>query len=286
MKDIQIKASNHFWVFARLCRWHQPRGIALLCWPVWTVLWLQQASIMLWCIFTLGAVAMRTLGCLINDWCDQDIDAKVWRTSERPLASGGASFSMWLCGLVGSAILALVCLLLLPVICWYMALIILPLVVIYPTAKRWCSLPQLILAAVFVMGIPMAYLATLGEVNITCGLMMAIHYCWIFAYDTQYALADLPDDLGLNIFSSAKTLGRLTQPVIDGCTSMVLVLLMVLMVQQDVSYGAWLFWLVLGMGFWQARQWTMSNHPKLALKAFLWNNPLNALVFFMWCLCA
>jgi len=67
---------------------------------------------------------------------------------------------------------------------------------------------------------------------------------------------------------------------------MVLVLLMVLMVQQDVSYGAWLFWLVLGIGFWQARQWTMSNHPKLALKAFLRNNPLNALVFFMWCLCA
>ena len=65
MKNIQIKASNRFGVFARLCRWHQPRGIALLCWPVWTVLWLHRASIMLWCVFTIGAVAMRTLGCLI-----------------------------------------------------------------------------------------------------------------------------------------------------------------------------------------------------------------------------
>lgn len=39
-------------------------------------------------LFATGAFIMRGAGCTINDMWDKDIDAKVERTKERPLASG------------------------------------------------------------------------------------------------------------------------------------------------------------------------------------------------------
>lgn len=39
-------------------------------------------------IFGAGAITMRGAGCTINDMWDKDIDAKVQRTKDRPLAAG------------------------------------------------------------------------------------------------------------------------------------------------------------------------------------------------------
>lgn len=42
-------------------------------------------------LFAGGAFIMRGAGCTINDMWDRDIDAKVERTKQRPLASGELS---------------------------------------------------------------------------------------------------------------------------------------------------------------------------------------------------
>lgn len=39
-------------------------------------------------LFGAGALVMRGAGCTINDMWDKDIDAKVQRTKDRPLAAG------------------------------------------------------------------------------------------------------------------------------------------------------------------------------------------------------
>ena len=44
-------------------------------------------------LFALGAVIMRSAGCIINDIADRDIDRQVERTRTRPLASG--ELSVW-----------------------------------------------------------------------------------------------------------------------------------------------------------------------------------------------
>ena len=86
----------------RLVRADRPIGAWLLLWPCWwSVAFAARADDFLdtWTIawylflFAIGAFAMRSAGCIYNDIIDRDIDAKVARTKERPLASGQISVS-------------------------------------------------------------------------------------------------------------------------------------------------------------------------------------------------
>jgi 4-hydroxybenzoate polyprenyltransferase len=42
-------------------------------------------------LFFLGAVLMRSAGCIVNDILDKEFDKKVFRTKNRPIASGKIS---------------------------------------------------------------------------------------------------------------------------------------------------------------------------------------------------
>ena len=78
----------------RLMRLHQPIGIWLLLWPCWWSIALASGgrpSLVLLILFALGAVVMRSAGCIINDMADRDFDRQVERTRGRPLASGEMS---------------------------------------------------------------------------------------------------------------------------------------------------------------------------------------------------
>ena len=73
-----------------LMRLHRPIGIWLLMWPMLWALWIAgdgHPDERLLIIFLLGAVLMRSAGCVINDYADRDIDPFVKRTSDRPLAA-------------------------------------------------------------------------------------------------------------------------------------------------------------------------------------------------------
>ena len=39
-------------------------------------------------LFFLGSILMRSAGCIVNDILDKEFDAKVFRTKDRPIASG------------------------------------------------------------------------------------------------------------------------------------------------------------------------------------------------------
>ena len=69
----------------------RPIGTFLLLWPTLTALTIAgngKIEIYLLIVFCIGAFLMRSAGCVINDYFDQDIDKKVFRTSTRPLATG------------------------------------------------------------------------------------------------------------------------------------------------------------------------------------------------------
>ena len=85
---------KHIKIFIDLTRLNKPIGFMLLFWPCSWGLALayyydQNLNFFLqnFILFFLGAVMMRSAGCTFNDIVDKDLDKKVLRTKNRPIAS-------------------------------------------------------------------------------------------------------------------------------------------------------------------------------------------------------
>jgi 4-hydroxybenzoate polyprenyltransferase len=92
-------------------------------------------------LFTVGALSCRSAGCIINDFCDRDIDKHVARTNARPLTTGELSptqAGLFLGGLMGINFSVLFSL---PWECVKLGFMVTPLVFIYPTTKRYFKYP-------------------------------------------------------------------------------------------------------------------------------------------------
>ena len=129
------------WPYASLGRWDRPIGTWLLLWPcLWSTALasppgaLPDASLCL--LFGVGAFAMRGAGCTINDLWDRDIDRQVERTRSRPRASGVLGVPQALSFLAAQCGLGLGVLLALPPYAVGLSFMSMPLVALYPLAKR------------------------------------------------------------------------------------------------------------------------------------------------------
>lgn len=69
-------------------------------------------------------------------------------------------------------------------------------------------MPQAYLGIAFSFGIPMAFAAQTGNVPPIAWLLVLANLFWVIAYDTEYALVDLADDLKIDIKTSAITFGQ------------------------------------------------------------------------------
>ena len=77
-----------------LLRLDKPIGVYLLLWPSLSAVWLAsegKAELLIILVFCLGSFFMRSAGVIINDYLDQDIDRKVLRTFNRPIANNSVS---------------------------------------------------------------------------------------------------------------------------------------------------------------------------------------------------
>ena len=209
--------------YLALMRWDKPVGTWLLFWPCsWSITLAateQNMAILptlnLLALFFLGALAMRSAGCVINDWWDRDLDAQVERTRNRPLASGAISSKQalfLLAGLLGSA---LVILLQLRIEVFYWALASLPLVILYPLMKRITWWPQAFLGLTFNFGALMGWVAVTGEIALPALLLYASGFFWTLGYDTIYAFQDRKEDEAVGVKSTARKLYRIAKPVIS-----------------------------------------------------------------------
>ena len=94
---------NQFNLFIELTRLKKPIGYMLLFWPcAWGLTLAYDFSNNLniyffyLFLFFLGSVLMRSAGCIINDILDRKFDKKVYRTKDRPIASGKITVSLGL----------------------------------------------------------------------------------------------------------------------------------------------------------------------------------------------
>lgn len=195
--------------YVLLMRLDRPIGVWLLLFPAWwsTILssrnldYPQPLKTMI--LFTLGAVLMRGAGCIINDLWDKEIDAKVERTSSRPLASGMISpfRSIIFLGALLSMSLAIVLQFnYLTILIGVLSLI--P-VTLYPLAKRITWYPQFALGLTFNIGALMGATAATGNLPTFAWLLYIGGIFWTLGYDTIYAQQDVADDAKIGVKSTA-----------------------------------------------------------------------------------
>ncbi|WP_246164426.1 4-hydroxybenzoate octaprenyltransferase [Blastochloris sulfoviridis] len=200
--------------YLRLARIERPIGWWLLLLPCW---WSAALAAIAggaaypnpWhlVLFLIGAIAMRGAGCTWNDILDRDIDLKVERTRQRPLASGqirtraAAAFLLGL-GLIGFAVLVQF-----NGFTIVLGLISMLVVAIYPLMKRITWWPQAFLGLAFSWGALMGWAGAFGRLDLPPLLLYAGAIAWVIGYDTIYAHQDREDDELVGVKSTARLFG-------------------------------------------------------------------------------
>tara|TARA_R110000868_G_scaffold153698_4_gene379303 strand:+ start:2739 stop:3653 length:915 start_codon:yes stop_codon:yes gene_type:complete len=203
--------------YAGLMRLDRPIGAWLLLLPcLWgvTLASIGMPDLRLIGLFLLGALVMRGAGCTYNDIVDRDIDAKVERTSTRPLPSGQISTRAAALFLAGQLAVGLIVLLQFNLFTIGLGLASLALVATYPFMKRITYWPQAWLGLTFNWGALMGWAAVYGQVNDAALLLYAAGFFWTLGYDTIYAHQDKEDDVLAGVKSAALALGAYTKPFV------------------------------------------------------------------------
>lgn len=214
------------WIpYAELMRLEKPVGTQLLLipsfWgitmaaysigaPLWTTV---SASV----LFTLGALIMRGAGCTINDILDRNLDNKVARTIERPVASGRVSIPQAVTFLAAQCFAGLAVLLSLPFECFYLGALSLPFVAAYPLFKRFTYYPQIVLSICFSWGCLLGFPAVHAPLDLMVAVPLFVsNFLWCMIYDTIYAHQDKVYDVKAGIKSTALAWGANTKPIMYG----------------------------------------------------------------------
>jgi 4-hydroxybenzoate polyprenyltransferase len=197
-----------------LARLHRPLPVLMLWLPCAWGLSITKGTFFDYLIFFIGSLSLRSFGCIVNDWWDQDVDALVPRSRQRPLASHQLSPHR-------AGIIALLSLVPGIIIFFYLtpwakviSLVGLVMAIIYPTTKRWFIAPQLFLGATFNIGIWVA----IAHIVPNCwdkpdllikGLWLyLLGICWTLSYDTIYAYSDYDHDQALGLYSFSRVIER------------------------------------------------------------------------------
>ncbi len=190
----------------RLLRWDKPAGRLILMLPA---LWAVFAAagglppLPLVGVIVLGTLATSAAGCVINDLWDRDIDPQVERTRNRPLAARALSIQI---GLI-IALIALGCAAVLAfylnTLSFWLSVAAVPLIVVYPLAKRFFPVPQFVLSLAWGFAVLISWSAVTGDLSSSTWCLWGAVVSWTLAFDTVYALSDREDDLKIGINSSA-----------------------------------------------------------------------------------
>jgi len=276
------KQRSRLSAYIALTRLDRPIGIWLLMWPMLWALWFAAGgipSIKVLVIFFLGCVLTRSAGCAINDYADRDFDANVARTKSRPIATGEVSPKEALAVAAVLMAVAFALVLLTNPLTIKLSFVALILAAVYPFAKRYTHLPQIVLGMAFSWAIPMAYAAEINQLERVTWLVFTASVLWAVAYDTVYAMADREDDLKIGIRSSAILFGE-ADIFMVGVVQALVLLTMVLVGRVLELGGIYYCGLVLASLLVIYQLYIIRNRePLQCIRAFLNNHYLGMIVF-------
>lgn len=257
-------------VWLELLRWHRPSGRLILLIPAGWALWLGPAAppaAPLVALMLLGGLAVSGAGCIVNDLWDRRIDPQVERTRHRPLADGRVGVGGAVLLLLACLVVALEVVLALPLsgrdLCLVLALAALPLVLLYPSAKRWFAWPQAVLALCWGFAVLIPWAAANGNLAGGWPLLLAwiATVVWTFGFDTVYAMSDRDDDLKVGVRSSALSLGDQAPLAVATCYAVAAVALALAAALQGLGWPFWPLWALAGLGMLREARLIMGPDP-------------------------
>tara|TARA_B100000674_G_scaffold402792_1_gene348841 strand:+ start:911 stop:1777 length:867 start_codon:yes stop_codon:yes gene_type:complete len=280
---------NQFNLFIELTRLKKPIGYMLLFWPcAWGLTIAHDFSstfdvyFFYLILFFFGSVLMRSAGCIVNDILDRKFDKKVFRTKNRPIASGKISVKL---ALFYSAVLCFIAFLVLVnfnLFTIIIALASMPLAFTYPLMKRLTYWPQLFLGITFNYGLILGWTSINPEINLLPLIFYFGAIFWTLGYDTIYGFQDIKDDEIIGLKSTS--IKFKSNPIIFLCICYTVFLISLIVVgylnEFSSLYFIFLLIIVYHMYFFQLKKFR-SNDPSSCLKIFKSNNFLGALVLIL-----
>ena len=192
---------NQLNLFVDLTRLKKPIGYMLLFWPcAWGLTLVYNFSESLdkyffyLILFFLGAILMRSAGCIVNDILDRKFDKKVSRTKNRPIASGKISVHLGFFYAITLCFFAFLVLINFNYFTIIMALGSMPLAFTYPLMKRYTYWPQLFLGITFNYGLILGWTSISGQLDMIPIIFYFGAIFWTLGYDTVYGFQDIKDD--------------------------------------------------------------------------------------------
>ena len=278
---------NQLKLFTNLTRLKKPIGFMLLFWPcAWglTLAYDFNQSLIKYyyylLLFFLGSVLMRSAGCIVNDILDKEFDSKVFRTKNRPIASGKISvkiailYSLFLC------ILAFFVLINFNLFTIVLALGSMPLAFTYPLMKRFTYWPQFFLGITFNYGLILGWTAIKGQLDIVPILFYAGAIFWTLGYDTIYGYQDIKDDEIIGLKSTSIKFKGESKIFLFSCYFFLSVMFILggYFLKFEYSYYLLLTIPFYHLFFYQMKIFNPHN-PSSCLKAFKSNNIFGLIIF-------
>ncbi|MDC0832860.1 4-hydroxybenzoate solanesyltransferase [Geitlerinema sp. CS-897] len=256
-------------IILRLLRWDKPAGRLILMLPaLWAVVLAARGTppILLIGVIVLGTLATSGAGCVANDLWDRDIDPQVERTKSRPLASRALSVKTG----IAVGVLALLCA---AGLAWYLnpftfALCVaaVPVILLYPAAKRVFPVPQLVLSIAWGFAVLISWSAVTGNLQPATWWLWGATVLWTLGFDTIYAMSDREDDRKIGINSSALFFGD----AVVGAIAVFFAGTVACLAAVGVAMGlGWSFWVALASAFggWTWQVWRL-RHDDLPRSAY------------------
>ncbi len=181
-----------------------PIPIILLLSPVlWVIFMYSKYKAIFVVIFCIGGILTRSIGCIINDIIDRDLDRSVKRTKNRPIASGEISIADAVKVAVVLAIPAVFLLFQLPDKAIYVGLLSSLLILIYPKSKSFTNFPQVLLGITYNSGVLIAYYTFNDVFSLSILVIYIASIFWTIGFDSIYAYQDVECDVKKNVGSVA-----------------------------------------------------------------------------------
>ncbi|RFP60962.1 MAG: 4-hydroxybenzoate octaprenyltransferase [Limnothrix sp. CACIAM 69d] len=247
----------------RLLRWDKPAGRLILLIPaLWALVLASDGRPhpLLVLLVVVGTIATSAAGCVVNDLWDRNIDPKVERTKQRPLAARSLSVKVGVGVMLVAALCAAGLLPFLNGLSVLLSVAAVPVIALYPAAKRVFPVPQLVLAIAwgFAVLIPWSAAIDPPSLDLPAWLLWGAVVLWTLGFDTVYALADREDDRRLGIHSSALFFGDLAPQAIGAFYAGTALLLAYTALALELNIG---FWLTLfgAIGLWVQQYLRLSD---------------------------
>jgi 4-hydroxybenzoate polyprenyltransferase len=273
-------------IFIELTRLDKPIGFMLLFWPcAWSLTlayyYNQESTLYIkhLILFFLGSVLMRSAGCIFNDIIDRNLDQKVARTRERPIASGKISVLNSLVYVTILCLLALLILLQFNKLTIILGMGSMILAFSYPFMKRITYWPQLFLGLTFNWGIIMGWSSLINNISIEPFMLYISAIFWTLGYDTIYGLQDIDDDEIIGVKSTSIKFKNNVKIFVTTCYSLcvLLILILALMIKIDKSLLLLSVFFILSL-LYQIKNFKINN-PKSCLLSFSINNLTGSFIF-------